>query len=360
MSAAEVSSRIGHMFDAGGFHRILRISLALLAAAARAHADDTVPPDTPVPTLEAPAPAAPGRLERLHDWLYLGLEREIADIDTWFASSGQEPIPVPPSLFRIGFEGAAFYKGEGVSLVGIPDFEGTLHLPNIERRLKLFITSEDVQESPADPTQQTSQVRAGMRFEPVPDLDLEFGVRAKLLPSAFGTLRWSHRFETDFLSVSPFAKAYAESGLGTGMSGGLTLERWSGFWILRSASWANRLRNTSGITATTWSQTVIAGYAPSIIGEQQYGTVAAGRDLACGTVMRLFVSGDSGSRAALYEGSVIHKRPLMGGWLFGYVEPVMRWVRYEDWHPDPGVRLGIDALFWGVAGGSSTVPARCR
>jgi hypothetical protein len=62
----------------------------------------------------------------------------------------------------------------------------------------------------------------------------------------------------------------------------------------------------------------------------------------------------------LYEESVILKRPLHGGWLFGYVEPIVRWDRNYDWHPDVGVRIGLDALFWGLATRPTELATYCR
>jgi hypothetical protein len=62
----------------------------------------------------------------------------------------------------------------------------------------------------------------------------------------------------------------------------------------------------------------------------------------------------------LYEDSVILKRPIHGGWLFAYVEPIVRWDRNYDWHPDLGVRVGLDALFWGLAARSSEPATSCR
>jgi hypothetical protein len=70
----------------------------------------------------------------------------------------------------------------------------------------------------------------------------------------------------------------------------------------------------------------------------------------------LSVSGDRTSRASLYEISVLMKRPLRGGWLFRYIEPVTQWNRRCEWHPDIGIRIGFDALFWALA----SVPTEVR
>jgi hypothetical protein len=53
------------------------------------------------------------------------------------------------------------------------------------------------------------------------------------------------------------------------------------------------------------------------------------------------------------------KRPLHGGWLFGYIEPVRQWNRTFEWHPDIGIRIGLDALFRGLASVPTEVGSYC-
>jgi hypothetical protein len=66
------------------------------------------------------------------------------------------------------------------------------------------------------------------------------------------------------------------------------------------------------------------------------------------------------SDCPLYEASVLVKRPLHGGWLYGYIEPVVRWDRAFRWHPDIGVRIGFDALFWRLVSLPAEVVIYCR
>ncbi len=305
-------------------------------------------PELPGP--QARATSTPGGLlDRGHDWLYRRLQRSFEKIDTRFAGSERTPIVVPLSPLRIGFDSELFHQQDGMAFAARPELEATLRLPNIERRFKIFVTSTDLTEAPSDAAQNRHPVRAGVRFTPLSQIDFDFGVRLKLKPSAFAALRWAPEFDAGSVRVYPFAKPYVESGLGFGVSGGLAVERWSGLWIVRSASFADWQRNAA---ATGWTQTFTAGYARAVIQEQRYDRFIAGHDLACGAAARVSVSGDRTSRITRYETGVLFKRPLHGGWLFGYLEPVVRWERESSWHPDAGIRLGLDALFWGLA----TVP----
>jgi hypothetical protein len=296
-------------------------------------------------------------LDEGHDWIYRRIERWIERVDIRFAGPEDERVVVPLSPFRIGFDTEFLHRSDGLAVLATPDFEAWLRLPNIERRLKVFVTTTDVAESPADPTLEHNPVQLGMQFTPLSHVNFEAGVQAKLWPAAFAALKWTPTFDAGALKVYPFAKAYVETGLGIGVSGGLTIEHWSGRWIMRSASYADWVRNT---TYTDWTQTFIAGYVPAVIHQGRYGFVADGRDIACGVALRLSVSGDRASRTSLYEDGVIMKRPLHGGWLFGYVEPIVRWDRNYDWHPDLGIRAGFDALFWGLASRPDELATYCR
>lgn len=292
-----------------------------------------------------------------HDWLYRRLQRLLEGTDTRFGGSGATPIVVPLSPFRIGITGEFLHGRGGLTSTARPEFEATLSLPNLERRFKVFVTSSDLPESPDDATLDRSPLRAGVRFAPLTHIDFDIGVRVRLRPAAFAALRWAPELDAGTLRVYPFAKPYLESGVGFGVSGGVALERWSGRWIARSASYANWVRNTA---ATDWTQSLVLGYARAVIQEQRYDRFATGHDLACGAAARVSVSGDRTSRVTQYETGVLFKRPLHGGWLYGYVEPLVRWERAGSWHPDVGMRIGLDALFWGLASQPDEVVNYCR
>jgi hypothetical protein len=296
-------------------------------------------------------------LDTSHDWLYRRLQHLFEDIDMRFAEPGQAPIVVPLSPLRLGLNSQFIHQQDGYTLTSIPDFEATVRLPNIERRFKVFITSGDLQESPTDSPVERNPLRAGLRFSPRSHIDFELGARAKIWPGAFATLRWTPDYTAGAVRIYPFVKIYAETQLGVGASGGADLERWSDRWFVRSATYANWVRNSA---ATDWAQTFIAGYARAVIQERRYDRLAAGHDLACGVAARISASGAHASRVSVYEASVLMKRPLHGGWLYGYIEPMVRWERDSAWHADVGVRLGFDALFWGLASLPAEVATYCN
>jgi len=299
-----------------------------------------------------------GYLDQGHDWLYRRLQYFIEDVDTWFAPTGTAPLIVPVSPLRIDFDGEFLHKQGGFGLASARNFDAALRIPNLEHRLRLFITNDSIQETPiVDPAQEQNPVRAGLRLTPVAHVDVEVGAHAKFWPSAFGTVRWARDLSAGSLHVYPFAKLYAETGSGIGVAGGIGVDRWSDRWVMRSASYADWVRDKA---ATDWNQTFIIGYARAVIQERRYDRLADGHDLACGVIAKLAASGDRSSHTTLYETSVLFKRPLHGGWLFGYGGPLVRWDRSFGWHPDAGVRIGFDALFWGLATPPAELADYCR
>ncbi len=296
------------------------------------------------------------RLDVGHDWLYRQMQRFFEALDMKFDTPSQAPMVVPLSPVRIGIDLQVLHRADGVDVGGSPDLEVALALPNLERRLKLFVTSASLQEAPVDPSEEHNPLSLGARFSPQTHLNLELGVQASQSPSAFAAIRWAQTVSLGPLSLYPFIKPYVQSGVGIGASGGVVLEAWDDRWVLRSSSYANWVRNAS---ATGWTQTMIFGYARAVIQERRYDLVATGQDLACGVIARFSVNGDRASRTSEYEASVLMKRPIHGGWLFGFIEPVTQWNRTSGWHPDIGVRAGLDVLFWGLASAPGEVRSYC-
>jgi hypothetical protein len=297
------------------------------------------------------------RLDKGHDWLYRRLEKMLVTVDQRYAVPQRAPLLVPLSPLRIDLVTEFLNRQHGLGLAPRVEFDATLRLPNIERRMRIYISSGNLSEAPGNPAIDRNPVRAGVRFVPHSHIDVDFGVRVKFKPVVYAALRWAPQFDVGQARLYPLVKPYLESGLGLGVSSGIALERWHERWVVRSSSFANWRRTTS---ATSWDQTLLIGHAQSVIQERQYGKFTAGRDLACGTIVRALASGDRLSSASLYEISVLFKRPLHGGWLYGYFEPLVRWERGSDWHPDSGFRIGLDALFWSLAADSATAASVCR
>lgn len=296
------------------------------------------------------------RLDRAHDWMYIKGQELVESTDMRFAPKDRELLPVPATPFRLGIEGEAIDRSGSLEFNAELDLDVTLRLPNIERRLRIFITSDDIEESPNRGIDEDRSIRAGFRFDLPKELDFDIGLRADLPPVAFTSLRWARNYFAGDWTIYPFSKVYLETEDGFGVASGITFGRWvRERWGLRSSTYANWRKDED---ATEWSQALLLARAEELIEERRFGSVVRGRDLARGFGVQLLASGERTSEVTYYEASLLFKRPARGRWLYWYIEPLVRWDREYDWNADPGFRIGLDALFWDLSRrGSRLAPA---
>ena len=283
-------------------------------------------------------------LDHWHDQLYLGLESLIKRTDSYYADDANAALQTPGSPFRITLQTEVLRHGDS-STSATPQVDVDLHLqmPNLQRKLQLFITSDNVNESSDRLNSGLNSLRAGVRVTPLDFVDFDLGVRADVPPVAFASLRWQKKFDLAGWRLEPFSKAYVETKRGVGWANGVNLERWFDHWVVRSASYGNWQRDNHG---TEWTQAFIVARAREVIRFGRYSDVLGGRDLARGIGFEGLVSGDSTDKMQRYELSMFYKQPTAHRWLYWQVTPFVRWERDYGWHADPGIRISLDALFW--------------
>lgn len=297
---------------------------------------------------ELPAQStATDRLDRLHDGVFLGVQRTIAAADARFADPDEAPLVVPVSPFRLGLQGGAVYQGNRWSLEPRLDLDLLLQMPHLQRRLKVYVTSDATDESPADIDRGNNALRAGLRLLAARDVELDLGVRADVPPVAHLSLRWQRRFVSGDWQLHPFAKPYLESGDGFGVAWGASLDRWWGPVVARAGAYANWRQETGD---TEWVQVLTLARAREVLRSGRYSQVVSGRDLARGYGAQVLVEGSDLLGRQRYEASLFLKQPMGRDWLYWNITPLVRWEARHDWRADPGIRIGVDALFWGLAG----------
>lgn len=297
----------------------------------------------------------PQRVDHLHDRIYTWGQRFVQATDHRFAAKDKPLKPVPAAPFRLGALVEGIDRSGTVKVALDLDLDVSLQLPNIEERLRIFVTSDELDGGPRD-TRQDSSVRAGLRYELVRDLDFDIGVRLNVVPVAFATLKWSRQVPMGKWDFYPHARLFIETKESLGYAAGTTFDRWSGRTLLRSSTFAKwRLDRER----TEWSQTFIYARARELIVPDRYGSYPRATDIGRGWGVRLLASGENAHTVSRYESGLFFRSQTRNhSWLYWHVEPLVRWDRGYNWRADPGIRLGIDALFWGLARPAKRVSAR--
>ena len=288
------------------------------------------------------------RLDALHDDFYVWAQKSFQSLDNWFVDDGERPVPVPASPFRIGLGLEGIDRGGRFDTDIDSEFDVTLRLPNMERRLKVFLTTEDLSEISETVDSGVNSVRAGVRVGALQWFDFELGAKLDLPPVAYAALRWSRRWRSGRWDLQPYAKVFAETDDGIGASGAIIVNHWHGRTLARSVTSAKWLNDRD---ATEWSQALALARVDALLEPDQYSARLRGQDLARAWGVRAQVGGYEASKVDYYEVGPFLKRPLHSDWLYVAVQPVVRWEREFDWRADPGIRITFEALFWGLARG---------
>jgi len=281
------------------------------------------------------------RLDRWHNHLFFWVQRQLQSFDRSFVGTSESAVPVPVSPFRIGLEGGAIQRGSRIESLSSADFDISLRLPNLQRRFDVFITTDALSESVLENVGES--LRAGVRFDPYEVLDFELGVKLDSPPVGFVAIRAGRSLAIDGWRIDPFAKLFIDTDEGLGAAGSLTVDRWRDRRLFRSQSslrWLERREQTS------WTQTVLYANVLAVISPDRNLSRIRNRDLGSAAGLRWQAGGDAWGRIDFHEVGLFWKRPLRREWLFFSVEPVVRFEAATDWRADPGLRVGVDALFW--------------
>jgi hypothetical protein len=303
---------------------------------------------TEVRVLNKAAPPAldfPQRLDQAHDRVYTWAQGFVEATDHRWASRDEELKPIPAAPFRLGLVLESIDRSDGMAFGLDANFDIALSLPNIEDRLRIFITSDDLDESPRA-TRDGSALRAGLRYQLRRHLDFDVGVRLDIAPVAFTSVKWTQEVSLGRWDFYPFAKLFAETKESVGAAAAATFDRWSGRHLLRSSTYAKWRADRD---KTEWSHSLVYARALQLIVPDRYGSYLRASDIGHGWGLRLQVSGEDTREVTWYEAAVFYARPTPNRWIFWTVEPLVRWDRQYAWSADAGIRLGINALFWDLA-----------
>jgi len=191
-TGAARSECTGMKYDSRGRALLTGLVAALITSLSATAPAGEQPPSAPM-TESAAAKPPPSRIDAWHDALYDKVQSWALALDHSFVRDGETPEPTPSSPFRISIDAEAVHHPDGFEFKAQPDIDLLLQLPNLERRLKLFITSDELQESPFLVNDRERRVRAGGRLALTEDLNFDLGVRVDLPPVAFTAIRWQRQ-----------------------------------------------------------------------------------------------------------------------------------------------------------------------
>ncbi len=289
------------------------------------------------------------RLDFIHDNLFIAVQGEVVRWDTLGMADEEERLPIPPSKFKFALEFEIVKEGPDVEVKASPDAEIDLRIPNLEKRARVFVDFSNVDDLPGTTiSDRDSSPRIGVGTETRVGkkslLDTKLGVKWKLPPVGFGELTASRLIDWDEGHMYPKIKGYYETDDGFGSQGTLVIEKWPARQcMVQSVSAVNWAENTEGME---WEQSFLGLYLLKAYVDKNVEldnihrglglkASAFGHKVGAGVVDRYRLT--FGYRFALYK-----------HWIYMTIYPEVNWVNDFDWSTDPGLRIGLDMLFWGT------------
>ena len=308
------------------------------------------PTDLSIDDLQAerattPPPQGVGEhIDEAHDWLFAWTQGLVEGTDQYFADDETEKQPVPAAPYRLGLTVKSLDREDGLDFSLEAEFDIQIKMPNIQRRMSLFVTSDAVDEAPRA-AGEDSRLSAGVRYEVRSQLDFDVGIRIDIPPALFTSLKWSNDYELGGWELHPYAKLFVRTDEGLGFSSSATFDRWSGRNVFRSSTYGKWLAEGDQVK---WTQTFAWAHVTEQLELRRSAQYAEGRDIGKGWGVRVLAEAEEEdeSKVTYYEAGVFARWPSKSRWLFWYVEPLVRWDREHDWNADAGIRIGFDALFW--------------
>ena len=177
------------------------------------------------------------RVDHAHDRIYVWMQSRVEAMDHGLAGGDGPLEPVPAAPFRLALVGEAIDRDGSVDLGVDANFDIALNLPNIERRLRIFITSAELDEGPRS-ERESQNLSAGFRYQILRHLDFDLGLRIDKAPVAFAALKWSREVPLGRWDFYPFAKIFAETKESVGYAAAVTFDRWAGRNLFRTSTYA--------------------------------------------------------------------------------------------------------------------------
>lgn len=227
-------------------------------------------------------------IDETHDWLYDTGHGSVVWVDGQFVPAGKEPLKVPPSRFRLGLYGEFdFGAADSFELKPIIDLGTDVKFPNLERRLRLFITTRDPSALPGESTADANNnLRIGGSRNFFKNWDTSIGVKADWPPEAFVNAQWAPIYQPgNYWTLYPQGKVFWDNKEGIGFLTSLSADYWRERWLFRqtiSGKWNKQNQDDDSDDASNpdsylfgengggyrWAVTSLVGYIPMLLDEK--------------------------------------------------------------------------------------------
>ena len=299
---------------------------------------------------EIPAafPDTTARLDYLKREVPERLQREMQALDARFAGEG-EPVIVHPPMdeLTLGFFVRSLV-GEKTEVELKPDFNLDVELPNLQRRVSLFVESASGNDLPGRDNLEREDkgwtVGARSKKNPL-NISTDVGVRAKWLPEVFVRAAWKPSWHWGAWQWFFEQRVFWESDDGFGQLQSLQAHRW-----LRQNQWFYRQSTSGKLTETSdgyeWEQSFAAGRALTLFDEtrRQSQRRIGVADVISGYSLRAIVFGGD-DNVTQYRLLGAYRFDLYRQFVIGDVRAGPQWREEQGWGTEGRVGLGIEVHF---------------
>lgn len=306
-------------------------------------------------------------IDSTHDWLYGKSQGTVVWLDTSLLDEeNQEVVPTPPSRFRIGIFAQTDLSPDGkIAFKPVADFDTDVDLPNLESRLKLFITTRDPTALPGeDAFESDNSLRVGASRSMFENWKTTVGIKTKWPPELFSYVEWAPHYKlNDVWDFNPKTRAFWENEDGFGALGSLMLGRWNKRFLFRqsaSVKWSQSFNDEDEERAADpenvqfgqdgggyrWDSTTIFGYVTHLLNERDYGRQVGAKDIASGVGLKARISGNE-VETLKAQLTLLSKGPLYKDYLYWIIAPEVIWDDEVNWNEEWVLKVGFEMLLWG-------------
>jgi hypothetical protein len=288
------------------------------------------------------------RLDYLELQVPRRLQKEMSAIDERFAGEGQEVLVQPPMEdLSIGLY-VRTIVGARTEVEFKPDINLDVDLPNLERRVSLFVESASSDDLPGrDKLDRSSDgFSVGARSKKNPwDISTDVGVRAKWLPEVFTRAAWKPEWSLGEWQMNFEQRVFWESDDGFGTLTTLGAHRWFARdrWIYRQNTSGTISEETDGYE---WEQSIAVGRVYLLFDEQRrrlHRRISSGDALSgYGVRASVFGSDDQANQVKLLA---TYRFALYKRFVIADLRAGPQWREVEDWDPEARLDFGIELKF---------------